>query len=56
MEAYEAEFNKVGGWIVGQGQQRRLLSRSEDPQAAFSPESSDTSATEPGGHVFTHKR
>ncbi len=31
------------------------MSLSEDPQAAFFPESSDTSATEPGGSVFKDK-
>ena len=46
IEAFEAELIKPGGWIG------RHLSRSEDLQAAFSPESSDTSATEPGGRVF----
>ena len=37
---------------VGKGQQQRLLSLFEDPQAAVSPESSDTSATGPGVGVF----
>ena len=55
MEAFEAEFIKVGGWIGRQRPTAKALSLSEDPQAAYFPESSDTCATEPGGRVIKDK-
>ena len=45
----------MGAGTVGKRQRRRLLSVFEDDQAAYFPESSDTSATEPGGRIFKNK-
>ena len=55
MEAFEARFVSVWGWNRRESQRQRLVSLSEDPPAAYFPESSDTSATEPGGRVFKDK-